>query len=89
MHAKNASLAYPNVIIRSPETDVFFIALNASSSISAQLFFETGNQNRRRIIAIEKMKQHLGSQLSAALLGFHSFTGIIITEKSARFAIRY
>jgi hypothetical protein len=68
----------PNVIIRSPDTDVFFIALNASSSISAQLFFETGNQNKRRIIAIEKVKQHLGSQLSIALLGFHSFTGITI-----------
>jgi hypothetical protein len=47
---------YPNVIIKSPDTDVFFIALNACSNISAQILFETGNQNKRRIISLEKVK---------------------------------
>ena len=64
----------------------FFIALNAGLSISAQLFFKTGSQIRRRIIAIEKVKQHLGSQLSTAFLGFHSFTGIIMRERSVHLA---
>lgn len=77
-HAKNASLMYPNVIINSPDTDVFLIALNASSNINAQMFFETGNQNKRRIISLEKVKQHVGAQWCAAFIGFHSFTGVYI-----------
>ena len=28
-HAKHASLFYHNIVIKSPDTDVFFIALNA------------------------------------------------------------
>ena len=52
-------MAYPNVVIRSPDTDVFLIALNACSCISAQIFFETVNQNKRRIISVEKMKRHV------------------------------
>ena len=67
---------YPNVIIKSPDTDVFLIALNASSNIRAQIFFETGNQNKRRIISLEKVKQHVGAQWCSAFIGFHSFTGI-------------
>ena len=38
-HARHASLSYSNVIIKSPDTDVFFIALNATNDIFANLFF--------------------------------------------------
>ena len=41
-HARHASLSYSNVIVKSPDTDVFFIALNATNDIFANLFFETG-----------------------------------------------
>jgi hypothetical protein len=71
---------YPNVIITSSDTDVFFIALNTCTNISAQIFFETGNQNKRRIISLEKVKQHAGSQWSSAFIGFHSFTGIFMIK---------
>ena len=81
-HAKNASLNYPNVIIKSPDTDVFLIALNACSNITAQLFFETGNQANKRFISLEKMKQHVGPKCrSSALIGFHSFTCMIKIKK--------
>ena len=43
-HAKNASAEYPNIIIRSFDTDVFAIALNASLSIHSHLYFETGQK---------------------------------------------
>ena len=47
-HALHASTNYPNVIIKSPDTDVFLIALNASSIIPSNMYFETGNQNQGR-----------------------------------------
>ena len=43
-HAKNASSEYPNIIIRSPDTDVFAIALSASLSIHSHLYFEMGTK---------------------------------------------
>jgi hypothetical protein len=74
-HARHASLSYPNVVVKSPDTDVFLIALNASTNISANLFFETGKGNGRRIISLNKIRQHLGEQWCSSLIGFHAFTG--------------
>ena len=58
-HAKNASFNYPNVIIKSPDTDVFLIALNACSNITAQLFFETGNQPTKESSPLKKSNNTL------------------------------
>ena len=74
-HARHASLSYSNVIVKSPDTDVFFIALNATNDIFANLFFETGKGNSRRIISLNKIKQHIGEQWCSSLIGFHAFTG--------------
>jgi hypothetical protein len=74
-HAKQASLTHPNVIIKSPDTDVFFIALNGSLTTFADVFFETGTQSKRRIISLSKVKQHFGRQWCSAFIGFHAFTG--------------
>ena len=74
-HAKNASAEYPNIIIRSPDKDVFAIALNASLSIHSHLYFETGTKDKRRIISVSSVRENLGDLWRAALIGFHSFTG--------------
>ena len=52
----------PSVIIKSPDTDVFFIALNASSVIPSNVYFETGNQKNLRIISLDKVRLHYGPQ---------------------------
>ena len=74
-HAFQASTNYPSVTIKSPDTDVFFIALNASSVIPSNMYFETGNQNNMRIISINKVRLHYGPQWCSAFVGLHSFTG--------------
>ena len=76
-HAKNASAEYPNIIIRSPNTDVFAIALNASLSIHySHLYFErTGTKDKRRIISVSRVRENLGALWSATFIGFHLFTG--------------
>ena len=74
-HARHASLSYSNVIVKSPDTDVLLIALNAINDIFANLFFETGKGNARRIISLNKIKLHIGEQWCSSLIGFHAFTG--------------
>jgi hypothetical protein len=74
-HAGHACQDYSTIVIRSPDTDVFFIALNACLGIDAALLFETGVGNRKRIISLNKVKQHFGDQWCSALIGIHAFTG--------------
>ena len=59
-HAKHASLFYNNIVIKSPDTDVFFIALSACLHINADIFFETGIGNGKRVISLSKYKALLG-----------------------------
>ena len=65
-HAKNASLMHSKVIIKSPDTDVFFIALNAAIDINAQIYFETGTQSKRRMISLDKVKADFSPQWCSA-----------------------
>ena len=74
-HARHASQLYSTIIIQSPDTDVFFIALNASMDIDADLFFETGVGKGRRIISISSIRQHFGDQWCSLFIGLHAFTG--------------
>ena len=79
VHAKHASNTYANVIIKSPDTDVFMIAVNTSLNIQANLFFfETGVSNLKRIISLEIVRQSIGNQWCSSLIGLHAFTGTCI-----------
>ncbi len=51
LHASHASQMHAKVLIRSPDNDVFVIALNASWAIPSQLFFQTGMRKNKRIIS--------------------------------------
>ena len=42
VHASHASQCYENIIIKSPDSDVLVIALNACLEIDAKIYFETG-----------------------------------------------
>lgn len=76
-HALNAS-QHANVVIRSPDTDVFILLLYFNSRIPCRLFFETGVKDHARILDINNISHQLGEDKSNALLGFHAFTGSLI-----------
>ena len=80
LHAKHALHDHDNVVIRSPDTDVFVLAVDHKCSINASLYFVTGTGNNCRIIDINKIQEELGSDLSLALIGFHSFTGTVLSN---------
>jgi hypothetical protein len=73
VHANHASLFYRNILIKSPDTDVFVIALNASLEIHANLLFETGVGTARRIISLSSTREPLGYQWCCTLIGLHAF----------------
>ena len=78
LHASHAT-RYNNVLVRSPDTDVFVLLLHFSLTIPAKLYFLTGVKDRTRILDMEYIAQQLGEEKCKALIGFHSFTGNVYT----------
>ena len=78
LHAKHASSSHNNLIIRSPDTDVFILLLGHKPSIPSAMYFDTGVGNQRRILNVNEAYATLGSGLCGALIGFHAFTGMCI-----------
>ena len=72
-HAANVEEA-DNIIIRSPDTDVFMIAVSCAQLLHARLFLHLTSRNGR-IIQVNKISERLGERTAQALLGLHVFSG--------------
>ena len=89
LHAMHASQSYPNVIIKSPDTDVLLIALNACLGTDADILFETGIGTGKRIFSLTKIRHCLGDQWCRSLIGLHAFTGLFSLLKFICLFISY
>ena len=76
LHAQHAAASYNVVVIKSPNTDVFVIALACQATIPATLIFDTGTANNRRRIGISEVADFFGPRWCRAMIGFHIFTGV-------------
>ena len=66
---------YDFIKIRSPDSDVFFVLLHHAHKIKANILFDTGNGNKRRLLNIKTLADNFGPNKCEALLALHSFTG--------------
>ena len=88
LHAKHASASYDHVIVATPDTDVFLIALSQISRINVHVYMLTETKDKRRLIDVNACKRfnktkHTDDKFSTALLGFHAFTGCDTTSAFA------
>ena len=77
LHAKYISnMGTKNIIIKSPDTDVFVIGIAVSTQLEgAKLYFHTGKQDKERTLDMNAIQCHLGDDISDATVGLHTFTG--------------
>ena len=85
LHAKHASQTCSNIVLYTPDTDVFIMALSNVSEIEAHMYMLTGVKNARRIIDVNAVSDNVQETLNKtecckdqfldALVGFHCFTG--------------
>ena len=67
---------FENVVIRSPDSDIFFILLHFSNQFpTLTIYFDTGCGKHRQIINISDTATNFGQNYCTALLGMHIFTG--------------
>lgn len=77
LHTFHASQnGFADVVIASPDTDVFVIMLHVSTTCHSSIYFLTGTGVKRRMIPVTTVQQKLGNQLCEALIGFHAFSGM-------------
>ena len=75
-----ASNGYEVVKVRSPDSDIFFILLHHSSKIAADILFDTGYGNKRRLINVSHLANLYGQQKCSALMALHAYTGCDMTS---------
>lgn len=85
LHAKDASVNYNNIVISTPDTDVFILAASNQDAIGCNLFMLTGTGDNKRIIDLNLACEEYFSRINnadyskqmflQALPGFHCFTG--------------
>ena len=71
----STSVLNRNIVIQSPDTDVFIIAISLGHLIEGNLLFHTERGDLQRTIDIQAIQLHLGIPVSEALIGLHTFTG--------------
>ena len=59
LHAQHASCHYGEVIIYTPDTDVFVIALAFKDGIDANLYIKTGVKSTKRIISLNSIDDYI------------------------------
>ena len=81
LHAVHASSCHHDVIIQSPDTDVFIICMSVSRRLAnTTIYFATGTQKKKRIINMDIVNNHWGLKVLESLIGLHAFTGIQLFE---------
>ena len=91
LHAKHASSDYTDIVIATPYTDVFIIALAKQAEIDARLFILTGISEKRHFIDLHAIGEDIFIKFNRTdctkdknvLLGFHCFIGCDSTSAFA------
>ncbi|KAL2102045.1 hypothetical protein ACEWY4_003806 [Coilia grayii] len=75
LHAAYAAKSCSDLVIRSPDTDVFVLTLAFCKQIDSHLYFHTGKERDTHITDISRLHTHLGEAKCDALVGLHAFSG--------------
>ena len=76
---KNDSIVH----ILSPDTDVLVLALRYFPSIGSDACVYLGTGQKQRLVQLKPIYDIIGSDMAAALPGFHNFTGCDTTGRFA------
>ena len=72
-HAK--MIGFKNVVIRSPDTDVFFILLCHACDMDITIYLDTETGRKRQLINVSEKAKEVGNEWCKILLAVYVFTG--------------
>ena len=68
-------LGHESAIVRTPDSDLFFLLLYHSHHISLRIFLDVGVGKHRKIVDVSDLASSFGKEYCSTLLGFYVFTG--------------
>ena len=74
------TLGYKSVVVRTPDTDIFFILLHHTPKISLTIYLDIGTGKHRQLINISELAESKGAEYCTTLLGLYVFTGEDVTS---------
>ena len=66
---------FKTAVVRSPDTDIFFILLYYAHKINLTVYLDTGFGKHRKLINVSAIASSFGNEYCDALLGFYVYTG--------------
>ena len=69
------SKGFKSVVVRTPDTDIFFILLHHAHDLQIAIFIDTGTGKHRRTINISELAKQYGREWCTTHLSFYVFTG--------------
>lgn len=73
-------LGFKSAVVRTPDTDIFFILLHYAHSIPITIYLDTGSGKHRQIINVSELSESKGADYCTTLLGLYVFTGEDVTS---------
>ena len=68
-HNYAVKLGYTSAVVRTPDTDIFFILLRYAHSIPLTTYLDTGTGKHRQIVNVSEMSESKGAQYCTTMLG--------------------
>ena len=69
------SSGFKDAVLRSPDSDIFFILLHYASSFTITIHLDTGTGKHCQLIDVTALAKSLGGDYAIALMGLYVFTG--------------
>jgi len=74
------SIAYKSVVVRTPDSDIFFILLHYAHSISLTIYLDTGSGDHRQIVNVSELSESKGADYCTTMLDLYVCTGEDVTS---------
>lgn len=76
LYIKHAiDLGFKYTVVRSPDSDAFFILLAFASSLAIIIYLDTGTGKGRQLVNVSVIADEIGEEWCQALLALYIFTG--------------
>lgn len=84
IHVRDTEPDNTTILVRSPDTDVLVLLMHFSSQINRSVLFDNGVGNKRRLLSVPDLAQHMGTQICSILPAYHALTGCDTTSAFVR-----
>ena len=69
------SQGYKSAVVRTPDTDLFFLLLHHAQSIQLKIILDIGSGKHRQLVDISELSGSLGEEYCLTLLAYHVYSG--------------